>query len=455
MKLWKKRIHREESFREKLIELVLPITLQQFMLALVSAADALMLGMVNQNALSAVSLAAQIAFVENLFIMAMTIGQSILVAQYYGKKDYETVRVVSSFILKITAAMALAFSITAFLMPETLMRVFTDDRILIRQGAEYLRIVSPSYLITGISQIYLCLMKNCGMAGRVGWISSTGVVINICLNGVLILGLMGFPRMEIAGAAIATVSAKTVEMIWSIICVLRQKNLALSSDLRRQTDKEIRKKFWKYTRPVLCNEIVWGTGFTMYSVIMGHLGTDAVAANSITAIVKNLAACFCNGIGAGAGVLVGNELGAGNLIKAREYGKKLVHLAIGSGILSGLLIVLLAPLIIRITNLSSESTEYLRWMLLMCSYYMIGKSVNSTTIAGIFCAGGDSTFGLICDLITMWFVIVPLGLLAAFRLQVPVIGVYFILNLDEMLKLPAVYRNYKKYRWLKNLTQEK
>ncbi len=217
-------------------------------------------------------------------------------------------------------------------------------------------------------------------------------------------------------------------------------------------DTRLRDDFWKYTTPVLGNEIVWGVGFSMYSVIIGHLGSDAVAANSISGIVKNLAACFCLGLGSGAGIIVGNELGAGRLDQAKEYGGRLCRLSVLCGAASGGVLLALCPLIFAVTDLSAAADHYLKWMLVMCSCYMVGKSVNSTTIGGIFCAGGDVGFGFLCDTVTMWCVTVPMGMLAAFVLKLPVPAVYLIVNLDEMIKLPAVYRHYKKYKWVKNLT---
>lgn len=190
----------------------------------------------------------------------------------------------------------------------------------------------------------------------------------------------------------------------------------------------------------------------MYSVIMGHLGTDAVAANSIANIVKNLAASLALGIGNGGSILVGNELGAGNLEKARIYGGKLCRISVKYGAASGLFLLIISPFVLYITDLSPQADRYLQWMLVMCTYYMIGRYVNGTTIAGIFCAGGDSRFGLLCDTVTLWCFTVPAGLIAAFWLKWPVLVVYFIINLDEIVKLPAVYRHYIKYKWMKDLT---
>ncbi len=448
----KMKNEQQNAFSKKLLTLVMPIAFQQFMLALVSASDALMLGMLTQDALSAVSLAGQITFVENLFFAAMTIGLSMFAAQYWGKQDKISVEKIFAYVMKITAVVSLAFFLAGLCFPNALMRIFTNEQPLIDGGAIYLRTVSLSFFLTGISQIYLCTLKNTGKAAKSSVISSASVIINIVLNAVLIFGLFGFPKLEIAGAALATVIARATEVIWCILETAKKDCIKLKSSYIVHDDKSLRHDFWKYTTPVLGNEIVWGVGFTMYSVIMGHLGTDAVAANSIANIVKNLVACFCLGLGSGGGIMVGNELGAGKLELAKEYGRKLCKLSIICGAVSGLFLPAISPLILAVSDLSDTATGYLRWMLVMCSYYMIGKSVNGTTIAGIFCAGGDSKFGFLCDTVTMWCVTVPLGMIAAFALKLPVLAVYFIVNLDEIVKLPAVYRHYKKYKWVKDLT---
>lgn len=430
----------------------MPIAFQQFMLALVSASDALMLGMISQNSLSAVSLAGQVTFIHSLLLEAMTIGLSLLAAQYWGKGDIPAVERIFAYVMKITTLISLLFTLSALLIPGLLMKIFTNDPVLIRGGSVYLRVIAVSYLLTGISQMYLCILKNSGRAGKSSMISATSVIINIFINAVLIYGLFGIPRMEIAGAALATVTARVIEVVWCVCETSRKDQVKLRAKYLLRNDIILRRDFWKYTTPVICNEIVWGTGFSMYSVIMGHLGTDAVAANSIANIVKNLAACFCMGLGNGGGIMVGNELGAGKPDTAREYGGRLCRLAVASGIVSGLILLACSPLILRVANLSTVSREYLQGMLLICAYYMIGRSVNGVTISGIFCAGGDSRFGLYCDCITMWCIIVPLGLIAAFILKLPVLAVYFVVSLDEFVKIPAVYRNYKKYRWVRDLT---
>lgn len=449
-----KQITTNRSFYKQLRSLVLPIAFQQFMLAAVSASDAIMLGRLSQDSMAAVSLAGQVQFMFSLYLATMTIGTSMFAAQYWGKKDVVTVERILGMVLLFTLPVSFLFTMTAALVPSALMRIFTPESALIAYGAEYLRAVSLSYLLCGISQVFLCIMKNSGRAAQSSLISSVCVVINILLNAVLIFGLFGFPDLGTTGAAVATVIARAVELTWAYLDSLSKNRIKLHIGYLLRIDKGLCKDFWKYVTPVLGNEIVWGVGFTMSSVIMGHMGADAVAANSIASVVKNLLICFCIGIGSGGGIMIGNELGAGNLEKAKQYGDRIAKLSILSGILTGGILLCISPSILQYTDLTAQSEEYLKWMLVICAYYIIGKSVNSTTIGGIFCAGGDSKFGFLCDAVTLWGITVPLGLLAAFIWDLPVIAVYFIVNLDEIVKLPAVYKHYKKYKWVKNLTKE-
>ena len=442
----------DKNFRKKLLALVLPITFQQLMLAVVSASDALMVGVIGQDLLSAVSLASQVTFVYNLFLAALTIGTSMFAAQYWGKGDKNAIERILGIVLRTSMLVSAVFFAGTMFTPELLMRIFTEDPVLTVYGTDYLRIVSVTYLMCGISQIYLCIMKNSGLAAKNMVISSTAAGLNIILNAVLIYGLFGAPRMEAAGAAAATALSRVAELAWVLLELRKKGRIKIRLRYILHPDQPMRKEFWHYTFPVLGNELVWGGGFTMYSVIMGHLGTDAVAANSIANIVKNLIASLAMGIGNGGAIIVGNELGAGKLEKAKLYGGKLCRIAVISGICSGIFLLAVSPAVLTVSDLSPTAEEYLKWMLVMCSYYMIGKYVNGTTISGIFCAGGDSRFGFLCDTITLWCFTVPAGFITAFVLKMPVLFVYFIINLDEIVKLPTVYRRYKKYRWLKDLT---
>ena len=441
---------RKRSLRKEIVRLALPIALQQFMTALVGACDAIMLGKLSQDAMSAVSLATQVTFVFNLFMFAFMAGENMFVAQYYGKGDYTGISRVFSLVTKICGCIAVVFLAGTLFFPEQLMRILTNEETLIVLGSEYLRVIGISYVFSGIAQTFLAIMKNCGAVNMSTLINGVMVILNIALNAVFIFGLSGFPKMGIKGAALATVLATVVQFLWSVgyvLCRIRAVKFSL-----RSCEKKLFGRFWQKAVPLLINNLAWGIGFSMYSVIMGHLGTDAVAANGIANISKNLVVCFCLGLGNAGSIIVGNRLGADRLQEAKEVGETLTKTAIIAGIVSGLVLITLSPFITKMVDLTPTARGYLQKMLLICSYYIAGKSVNCMTIGGIFAAGGDSKFGMLCDSVTLWCIIVPLGCICAFILKLPVMVVYFVLNLDEIIKLPVVYKHYKKYKWIKNLT---
>lgn len=441
---------RKRSLRKEIVRLALPIALQQFMTALVGACDAIMLGKLSQDAMSAVSLATQVTFVFNLFMFAFMAGENMFVAQYYGKGDYTGISQVFSLVTKICGCIAVVFLAGTLFFPEQLMRILTNEETLIVLGSEYLRVIGISYVFSGIAQIFLAIMKNCGAVNMSTLINGVMVILNIALNAVFIFGLSGFPKMGIKGAALATVLATVVQFLWSVgyvLCRIRAVKFSL-----RSCEKKLFGRFWQKAVPLLINNLAWGIGFSMYSVIMGHLGTDAVAANGIANISKNLVVCFCLGLGNAGSIIVGNRFGADRLQEAKEVGETLTKTAIIAGIVSGLVLIALSPFITKMVDLTPTARGYLQKMLLISSYYIAGKSVNCMTIGGIFAAGGDSKFGMLCDSVTLWCIIVPLGCICAFILKLPVMVVYFVLNLDEIIKLPVVYKHYKKYKWIKNLT---
>ena len=441
---------RKRSLRKEIVRLALPIALQQFMTALVGACDAIMLGKLSQDAMSAVSLATQVTFVFNLFMFAFMAGENMFVAQYYGKGDYTGISQVFSLVTKICGCIAVVFLAGTLFFPEQLMRILTNEKTLIVLGSEYLRVIGISYVFSGIAQTFLAIMKNCGAVNMSTLINGVMVILNIVLNAVFIFGLSGFPKMGIKGAALATVLATVVQFLWSVgyvLCRIRAVKFSL-----RSCEKKLFGRFWQKAVPLLINNLAWGIGFSMYSVIMGHLGTDAVAANGIANISKNLVVCFCLGLGNAGSIIVGNRLGADRLQEAKEVGETLTKTAIIAGIVSGLVLIALSPFITKMVDLTPIARGYLQKMLLISSYYIAGKSVNCMTIGGIFAAGGDSKFGMLCDSVTLWCIIVPLGCICAFILKLPVMVVYFVLNLDEIIKLPVVYKHYKKYKWIKNLT---
>ena len=285
-------------FNQKLLSLAFPITLQNLMLALVAAADAVMLGKVSQNAMAAVSLATQIQFVQNMLLGAIVNGVAILGAQYWGKKDTRMLGKIFGLSIHESLLVSLAFFLGCRFFPEKLMYLFAHDPELVRIGAEYLRVAGWSYLLTGVSQCYLAIMRVSEHASRSAWISSGAVVANIILNSIFIFGLCGAPAMGVKGAALATVLARIIELGWCIVSSCEKSFIPLKLRTVFTLDKVLFLDFWHYTLPVLGSFLLWGIGFTSYTAIMGHMGPDAAAANAVyhheVNLIKHDHDCFCS-----------------------------------------------------------------------------------------------------------------------------------------------------------------
>jgi len=441
------------QFNRTLFVMVLPIAFQSFMTAAVSASDAVMLGFLEQDAMSAVSLAGQITFVLNLSITVLVQGTTMLAAQYWGKGDRQTVEKVLAIALRYMVLVSAVFFAATLIVPVGLMGLLTNEAPLIERGATYLRITGWSYIPMGISQIYLCIMKNSGKTGKSAVIGSSAMALNVGLNAILIFGLFGFPVMGIQGAALATSVSMLLQLLWTLAEARKKDSLKIRLSYLRQTDPVIRKDFNHYTLPIVGNYFFWGGGVTLFAIIIGHLGSDAAAANSIANIVRNLIACVSKGLGAAGAILVGNELGRNEIEKAKLYAKRSIALAAAIGICSGAVLLLIRPAVLSIVQLTPAATGYLSGMLLICSYYMVAGTINNMVIGGIFCAGGKSQFGCICDCIVLWLIVTPLASLAAFVWNWSVLAVYLIISLDEGIKVPVVLAYYRRYTWARNLTR--
>ena len=444
----------KKQFNRELYHLAMPISLQSLMLALVAAGDALMLGRIAQEEMTAVSLATQVQFVQNMFLAAATGAGAILGAQYWGKKDRATLRKLFNLMLRYTGAISLIFFLGCELIPETLMQIFTSDPVLIGIGSGYLRLAGWSYLLTGISQCYLTTLKVTDHVRPCAIISSGAVVSNILLNAVFIFGLLGIPAMNARGAALATLLSRILELGACLIYSARPSCVRPDANIMIPVPKELRKDFARQCFPLMGGSLCWGVGFTSYTAIIGHMGSDAAAANSIAAVVRDLICCVCNGVGSAAGIMVGNELGAGNLEQGKAYGIRLKNISYVIGFASTALVLAVTPLVVRSVILTDQARSFLTGMMIIMAVYMIGRCVNTVTINGVLDGGGDTLFDMYSLIVCMWGIAIPLALAGAFWLNWPVLAVYACTCLDEVGKIPWVMYRFRKYKWVRNLTRE-
>lgn len=334
------------------------------------------------------------------------------------------------------------------------MRIFTNDRELVAIGASYLRCMSVCYLCWGITEVYLAVLRSIGRVMVSTTMNVLAFSLNIVLNAVFIFGLFGAPKLGATGVAIATSLSRFIELLACFGVSFFSKDIKLDFRYLFSKNKALFGDFVRLSLPALGNDISWSVAFSMYSVILGHLGTDVVAANSFVIVVRNFGTILCFGMASAGGILLGNIIGENKLEEAREGAKKLMRLTVATGAIGGVIILAATPLVLRYASLSEQAMHYLRYMLLINTYYVMGAAVNTTLIAGVFRAGGDSRFGFICDTIDMWGYAVPLGFLAAFVFRLPVMWVYFLLCTDEFVKWPWVIKHYRSGKWLNNITRD-
>ena len=355
--------------------------------------------------------------------------------------------------LRGCGVVSLIFFLACEICPQLLMHLFSHDDPIIEIGSAYLRIAGWSYLITGISQCYLTTMKVTDHVTPSAWISSSAVVVNIILNAVFIFGLLGAPAMQARGAALATTLARVTELALCIGVSSGKTFLRPAWNKLFEKKKQLAADFRRQCFPLLGGGLVWGVGFTAYTAIMGHMGTNAAAANAVAAVVRDLICCVCNGVGSAAGIMVGNELGAGNLEKGKAYGIRLKNVSYVIGFASTAVVLALTPLVVRLVLLTDEARQYLTGMMIIMAVYMIGRCVNTVTINGVLDGGGDTLFDMYSLAVCMWGIAIPLAVLGAFVFHWPVLLVYACTCLDEVGKIPWVMLRFRKYKWVRDLTR--
>ena len=439
---------------KKILWITLPIIVQNILSAAVSSADVLMLNYVGQDSLSAGSLATQYVSIAFMAFYGIGSGVTMLSAQYWGKGDVDTIHKVEGIAMRFSLVVAVIMSLASFLLPELVMRIFTNEEVLIGLGAQYLRVVAPCFIFWAVTEVYLSVLRSVGRVSICTLINAVALVANVILNAVFIFGLWGAPRLGIVGVALGTTISRGIALVLCILVSIQSQNVKLLIRPILERHPQLLRDFMHMALPAIANDMIWNLAFTMYSVILGHMGSDAVAANSIVCVVRNLGSVFCFAIGGAAGIVVGQILGEGKIEEGKKAGRTMLRLAVISGGIGGLIVLVLIPFVLEYAMLTDQALKYLKFMLFVNVYYIMGTAVNCTLISGVFRAGGDSRFGVVCDTIDMWCYAVPLGFLAAFVLKLPVEAVYFLLCTDEFVKWPWVFKHFYSYKWANNITRD-
>ena len=443
------------SFYRTVIALVVPMALQNLINVGVTAADVIMLGAVGEDALSGASLAGQVQYIMTLFLFGLTSGATVLTAQYWGKGDKDAIEKILGIAVKTAVFVTALFTAAALVAPGLLLRIFTGDPVVIAEGIKYLRIVAFTYVMIGITQAYLYIMRSVERVIVATVVYLLSLICNIIMNSIFIFGLLGLPAMGISGAALGTLCARILEVVL-VAGYARFFNKDIKLRLRYvlHTDKVLFGDFMKYALPVVINEVMWGLGTAANTAILGHMGSPVVAANSVAQVARQLATVVSFGLSSAAAIYLGKTIGEKRMEHARAYAKRFIGLSLIMGVLGGAVILIASPVASAFLSLSAEAKDYLRIMFFVMSYFVVGQAFNTTMVVGIFRSGGDTRFGLILDVSTMWCCSILLGFLAAFVFKLSVPVVYMILMSDEIIKIPITFWRYRSCKWLRDVTRD-
>ena len=443
-----------KAFYKMAFALIMPMALQNLINVGISSIDVLMLGKVSETVLSAASLASQVQFIITLIFFGLTSGAAVLTAQYWGKRDKDSIIKVMGICMRFSLTVAIFFTLAVAVFPAQIMNIFTNEEPVIIEGVKYLRIVSLSYIFMSITMIYLNIMRSVERVVVSTVVYLISLISNVIIAALLIFGLFGLPKLGIQGSAIATLASRGLELIVVIVYALKYNDvLPFKPSSLLVRDKYLFRDFLYYSIPVTLNELMWGCGVAMNAVVIGHLGTPVVSANSVAQITRQLATVIAFGLANATAVSVGKVIGENDLNSAKTYANRFIKLSILAGISGGILILIARPVTMSVLNLTPVTQSYLSVMMYVMSYFSIAQAINTTLVVGVFRAGGDTRFGLLLDTTTMWCGSILFGALAAFVFKWSIPIVYMILMSDEIIKIPFTVLRFKSRKWLNNVTR--
>lgn len=435
-----------------MLGLAIPVAFQQLITASMNMIDVLMVGQLGEASIAALGLANQVFFLLILFLFGVTSGMAIFTAQFWGKDDVESIRAVLGICLIAAVSVGLSFALAAILIPETLMRFYTEDPEVVALGASYLRIVGFSYVFMGVTTSYMAVLRSITWVKLTVIVSVTAILVKTSLAYLLIFGVGGLPALGVRGAAIAT----TIAWIFESLLIVGL-SYALKSPLAANP-----LTFFRFQRPFLAtvlktampaaaNEVLWSVGITIYNAVYARIGTDAIAAININATIEELAFVGYMGLGNACAVMVGNKIGAGEKDTAFEYGRRFTLLTIGMAVLIGLAVFLLRDQVISLYEISEQAAGYVRALMTVFAATTWLRAFNFILFIGALRAGGDTRFAMFMELFSIWVIGVPSALIGGFVLRLPVYGVYLMVLLEEAVKAVITLRRYLSRRWIHDL----
>ncbi len=437
-----------------IVGIAVPIAFQNLLTSLTQMMDTIMLGELGDVFLTASSLANQLFFIFTLFIFGICGGGAILISQYWGKQELEPIKIIMVTILRIVAVVAVFFVAVIYMFPRQIMMIYSSDPLVIEAGIDYLNIVAPIYLLFGISCTITSLFRSIEVVKLAVIANLVTLITNIGLNYVFIFGKFGMPRLELRGAALATLIARCLELIVVLIYVIfKEKRLNFTLACLRRKDKLLAQDLRKYCTPVVVNELVWSIGISMQAALLGHISTLAISANTIISVVQNLVTLAIFGVANAACVIIGKTIGMGNIQLAKERGKTLEKFSVILGIISAFGIILCRDVMVDFYNVEEATKILAKEMLIATAFIVFLISYAGTSIIGTLRGGGDTKFCLIVELIALWGVAVPLGYIGGLWLNLPVVAVFILFKSEELIKAIVCMIRMRTGKWVNEVTR--
>lgn len=449
-----KTFFQDKAFFKQALVITLPFAFQNLISASLNMIDTVMIGGIGETEIAAVGLSNQVYFLFHLLLFGVNSGAAIFTAQFWGKRDVKGIRRVLGIALVSGTSVSLLFTLLGLLAPAFILSLFSHDPEVIRLGSDYLRLVSTSYIFTGITFAYAFALRSTGQVTLTVIINLIALCINTCFNYLLIYGHFGFPRLEVKGAAIATVLARFVEVL-IIIAVTYGKQLVPAGKLKEMIDIKIDfvRQYFSTTIPVIMNEFLWALGVTMFAVVYARMGTGTIAAINIFATVERISMVVFFGLAQAAAVMIGHRIGAGGEKDALCYAKRFCALGPLLGILIGGGLVLAADSILSVYHVPVEVILIAKNIIMVYALVLPFKIFNLINVVGVLRSGGDTRFSLLLDTMGIWLIAVPLAFLSGLVWKLPPAQVYLLTALEEIFKLVLGVNRLLTGKWINNLTR--
>ena len=440
------------KFYKKLVKIALPIALQGLISSSLTLLDNLMVSSLGELSLTSVGLATQTFTIEWMLIFGFCSGCATFYTQFWGIRELKNIRKVIGLALCTCFAAGLIFFIAGFLFPVQVLSLFTNSSEVATLGAQYLRTASINFILVALTQPFTNALRSTQQTKIPMFIAIGSFLTDALFNYLLIFGKFGFPKLGVKGAAIATVLARTLELVLTYIIVFAKKNI-IAGNIKDffSFDKRFAKRVYANTVFTTLNEVLWSSAVVAQNAAYGHIGITAYAAVQATATIMDLFQMACFSIGDASLILIGERIGRNEMDEAKGIAKKLIKTCWVLGFaMTGLLLLIKAP-IISLFSLTDLGVFFATRLIIIRAIVLPFNLQAGLLIAGIFRAGGDAKFAAIVEISLMWLVGVPLCFAGAMWIQLPVYWVMALVQIEMAVKMIIMYKRYFSGKWIKNM----